>query len=136
MNEHESEQEGVIEVIDRSRARTREDGRRAEAEQPPTTEDVSVIDASRARVREKATSPDVRGRISEGVQAANRRRWEADAAQSVAQLLAAGVSPREAERRHRTAKKRLREIAAGEKLLAAFEERQPEPGRTSPLEAD
>lgn len=123
MNEQHDEQE----VIDPSRSHARE-------ERPEDQGDEGVIDSSRAPARE--TAPGVRGRISGGVQAANRRRWEADVAAGLPGLLSAGASASEAVRRLRTAKKRLREIAAREKLLAALEQRQPKPGRTPLLETE
>ncbi|WP_243227564.1 hypothetical protein [Microbacterium sp. CIAB417] len=114
------------EVIEPSRPHARE-------EQHQNHDDLVVIDPLRAPAR--GTAPGVRGRISGGVQAANRRRWEADVAAGLPGLLSAGASATEAVRRLRTAKKRLRELAAKEKLLAALEQGQPKPGRTSSLEA-
>lgn len=128
MNEQHDEHEDVIEP---SRAGAHEERERAELEDQSG---VVVIDSLRAPARESDTPPVVRGRISGGVQAANRRRWEADVAAGLPGLLSAGASATEALRRLRTAKKRLREIAAREKLLAALEERQPKPGRTPLLE--
>lgn len=105
-------------------------------EEQTQNDGLGVIDSLRAPARESGTPPVVRGRISDGVKAASRRRWEADVAADLPGLLSAGASATEALRRLRTAKKRLREIAAREKLLAALEQRQPMPGRTPSLETD
>ena len=98
-----------------------------EQQNEPEESDMEVIDSLRAPTRE-----DVRRRISEGVQAANRRRWEADAALSPE----AGVGGRTAERRKRTAKKRLRQLADREAFITQLmSQRRSEPFE-APIPAD
>lgn len=88
----------------------------AKSEAPSTEE---VINAGSARARE-AAAPSRSRKISEGVQAANRRRWEAEATRPFDEWLEVGVSPAEADRRRRLAKKRLRELTEGDALRAVL----------------